>query len=81
MKTIIETPGGVLAEVHRHKHMGSGHSACEVCDFSIQSALCIAGHACRDYDTPRMTAYLKRLATPTLRLNTPSEARREAAGK
>lgn len=81
MRTIIKLPGGVLAEVHRHKNMENGYSACDLCDFNVQGALCIACHACCDYDTPRMSAYLKRLAKPSVRLNTPSEARREAAGK
>lgn len=81
MKTIIELPSGILAEVHRHPHMGNGVSACDLCDFSGEFG-CAAMYApCIDYDTPKMSAYLKRLAKPKLRLNTPSEARREAAGK
>jgi len=80
MKTIIKLPSGILAEVHRHHYMENGVSACQLCDFSIVFG-CVAMHACIDYDTPVMSAYLKRIATPKLRLNTPSEARREAAGE
>lgn len=88
MRTIIELHSGILAEVHRHPHMGNGVSACDLCDFSgefgcaAMYAPCIDFYApCIDFDTPKMSAYLKRLAKPQIRLNTPSEARREAAGK
>lgn len=80
MRTIIELPSGILAQVHRRPRLEGGFSACCFCDFQ-GCGRCKANGACLDYDTPTMSTYLERLAKPKLRLNTPSEARREAAGK
>lgn len=78
-KTIIETPFGTFQYVRHFYGTANWKPSCELCDLrGCESCLEVN---CRLFDTEKSTCYLKRLAKPSVRLNTPSEARREAAGK
>lgn len=75
-RTIIETPFGTFRYVRRFFGARNWVPACDLCD--LQGCHRCQEFDCLDFDTVEYAVHLE-LATPKLRLNTPSEARREAA--
>lgn len=86
MKTIVEINGTKYVVVPQKYSDENWMPACDLCaaarkidDFAISCSVA-RDWKCSEYDTLSFAVHLE-LATPKIGLNTPSEARREAAGK
>lgn len=82
-RTIVELPTGLYLLTKNYYGRPSWEQSCDLCAFEDGCEFC---PDCKLYDTGSYSVYLTpvevvRPAQPKLRLNTPSEARREAAGK
>ena len=90
MRTIVYLPEGTFQLKRKFFGRGSAASACELCCLRHED-YCSFCADCHDFDTEKSAVYLQPLkaayyfkkspAQPLIRLNTPSEARREAADK
>lgn len=84
MKTTVEINGTVYEVVPQHYANENWVASCDLCDCNLylETGRTICGVAsifdCREYDTHKFGVHLKRLAKPSISLNTPSEARRRA---
>jgi len=82
MKTTVEINGAVYEIVPQKFGAVNWVASCDLCDCLMVNdkgdKFCgvAAIFECRDYDTDTYNVHLERLATPLVRLNTPSEARR-----
>lgn len=84
MKTTVEINGTVYEVVPQRYASENWVASCDLCDcnLELESGGTVCGVAsifdCRAYDTHKFGVHLERLATPSIGLNTPSEARRRA---
>lgn len=84
MKTTVEINGTVYEVVPQHYGAENWVASCNLCDcgLKLETGTTFCGVAsifdCQAYDTHKFSVHLKRLATPSIGLNTPSEARRGA---
>lgn len=85
MRTIVEINGTDYEVVPQRYANADWVASCDLCDFQEvdeegRTYCSVVGvFDCRAYDTNKYGVHLKRLATPSISLNTPSEARREDA--
>lgn len=85
MKTTVEINGTVYQVVPQRYGDENWVASCDLCDChkvnSKGRVYCgvVGIFDCRAYDTHKYGVHLRRLAKPSISLNTPSEARREAA--
>lgn len=84
MKTIVEIYGAEFEVVPQRFGAEDWVASCDLCDCHKVDdkgrAYCgvVGIFDCREYDTHEYGVHLRRLATPSISLNTPSEARRRA---
>lgn len=84
MKTTVEINGTVYEVVPQRFLVEGWVPSCNLCDFAKRDfdglVTCVLEGVfdCRDYDTKTYHVHLKKLAKPSIGLNTPSEARRRA---
>lgn len=85
MRTIVEINGTAYEVVPQRYGDENWVVSCDLCDFQEvdeegRTYCSVVGvFDCRAYDTNKYSVHLRRIATPSIGLNTPSEARREAA--
>ena len=80
MRTIVEI-NGTKYKVVPQRFKWPWVLSCDLCDCLSKTDGCTVASKfdCRVFDTLEYSVHLE-LATPEIRLNTPSEARREATG-